>query len=166
MQSYRHKWRWPLKLSKFGSCIGKHQKTPQTRKLKLGEIAEELKVSEGSEFTIFHDHLSMRKLCSKWVLCLLTVNQKQQSVVCNCFNTTKRSFWENMWQWMKHRSTTSLWSRFSSQLSGQQQVKAIQRDQRCKPQQASFWPPYLGMRKVFCSLIILRKEESSIVNII
>ena len=32
-----------------------------------------------------------------------------QSVVCNCFNTTKRSFCINMWQWMKHGSTTSLW---------------------------------------------------------
>ena len=46
-------------------------------KLKLHEIAEELKISEGSVFTILHDHLSMRKLCSKWVLHLLTVDQKQ-----------------------------------------------------------------------------------------
>ena len=35
------------------------------RKLKLREIAEELKISEGSAFTILHEHLSMRKL---WVL--------------------------------------------------------------------------------------------------
>ena len=47
-------------------------------KLKLHEIAEELKISEGSVFTILHEHLSMRKLCSKWVLCLLTIDQKQQ----------------------------------------------------------------------------------------
>ena len=46
-------------------------------KLKLHERAEELKISEGSIFTILHEHLSMRKLCSKWVPCLLTVNQKQ-----------------------------------------------------------------------------------------
>ena len=44
--------------------------------LKLCEIAEELKISEGSVFTILHEHLSMRKLCSKWVLYLLTVNQQ------------------------------------------------------------------------------------------
>ena len=49
-------------------------------KLKLHEIAEELKISEGSIFTILHEHLSMRKLCSKWVLHLLTVNQKQQCI--------------------------------------------------------------------------------------
>ena len=48
-----------------------------------------------------------------------------QTLVCNCFKATKRSFCINMWQWMKHRSTTSL----GSQLRGQQQVKAIQSDQ-------------------------------------
>ena len=48
------------------------------RKLKLREIADTLKISEGSIFTILHKHLSMRKLCSKWVPRLLTVDQKQQ----------------------------------------------------------------------------------------
>ena len=84
-----------------------------------------------------------------------------QSIVCNCFNATKRSFCITMWQWMKHGSTTSLWSQIGSQLSGQQQVKAIQSNQRRKHQQARFWPPYFRMRKVFCSLITLRKEEPS-----
>ena len=46
---------------------------------------------------------------------------------------------------MKHESTISLWSQISSQLSGQQQVKAIQNDQRCKHQQARFWPLYFGI---------------------
>ena len=46
----------------------------------MREIAEELKVSEGRVFTILDEHLSMRKLCSKWVSRLLTVNQKQQRV--------------------------------------------------------------------------------------
>ena len=50
------------------------------RKLKLREIAEDLKISEASIFTILHKHLSIRKLCSKWVPHLLTVNQKQQIV--------------------------------------------------------------------------------------
>ena len=49
-------------------------------KLKLHEIAEELKISKGSVFTILYEHLSMRKLCSKGVQYLLTVNQKQQPV--------------------------------------------------------------------------------------
>ena len=34
-------------------------------KLKLHEIANTLKISEGSVFTILHEHLSMKKLCSK-----------------------------------------------------------------------------------------------------
>ena len=49
-------------------------------KLKLREIVEELKISEGSVFTIFHEYLSMRKLCSKCVARLLTVDQKQQHI--------------------------------------------------------------------------------------
>ena len=50
------------------------------RKLKLREIADTLKISEGSVFTIFYEHLNMRKLSSKWVPRLLTVDQKQQRV--------------------------------------------------------------------------------------
>ena len=57
-----------------------HKLVLADRKLKLREIAEELKISEGSVFTILHEHLSMRKLCSKWVPRLLTVDQKQQRV--------------------------------------------------------------------------------------
>ena len=53
-----------------------HKLVLANHKLKLQEI--ELKISEDSVFTILHEHLSIRKLCSKWVLHLLTVNQKQQ----------------------------------------------------------------------------------------
>ena len=66
-------------------------------KFKLCEVAEEMNISEGSVYTILHEHLSTRKLCSKRLPHLLTVNQKQQwstiqSVVCNCLNATKKSF--------------------------------------------------------------------------
>ena len=53
-----------------------HKLVLADRKLKLREIAEELKISEDSVFTILHEHLSMRKLCSKWVPCLLIFDQK------------------------------------------------------------------------------------------
>ena len=56
-----------------------HKLVLADRKLKLHEIAE-LKISEGSVFTILHEHLSMRKLCSKLVTRLLTVDQKHQRV--------------------------------------------------------------------------------------
>ena len=49
-------------------------------KLKFHEIVEELKISEGSVFTILHEHLSIRKQCSKWMSCLLTADQKQQHI--------------------------------------------------------------------------------------
>ena len=51
-----------------------------TRKLQLREIADTLRISEGSVFTIWHEHSSMRKLCSEWVPRLLTVDQEQQRV--------------------------------------------------------------------------------------
>ena len=50
------------------------------RKLKLREIADILKVTEGTLFTILHQHLRMRMLCLKWVPRLLTADQKQQHV--------------------------------------------------------------------------------------
>ena len=40
-----------------------HKLVLADRELKLREIAEELKISESSVFTILHEHLSMRKLC-------------------------------------------------------------------------------------------------------
>ena len=51
------------------------------RKLKLREVADTLKISEGNVFTILHEYLSMKKLFSKWVPRLLTVDQKQQRVI-------------------------------------------------------------------------------------
>ena len=54
-------------------------------KLKLHKIAEKLKILESSVFTILHEHLSMRKLCSKWVLHLLTVDQKQRVDDSECY---------------------------------------------------------------------------------
>ena len=83
MWSYRHKWCWMLRSSKFGSCPENTKKLHKLVlvdcKLKFHEIAEQL-ISEGSIFTILHDHLSRRKLYSKWVQCLRMINQDQQHV--------------------------------------------------------------------------------------
>ena len=63
---------------------------------KLHEIAEVLKISEGGVFTILHKRLSMRKLCSKWVQCLLTVDKKQHVNNSECclqlFQCNKKEF--------------------------------------------------------------------------
>ena len=50
------------------------------RKSKLRKIADSLKISEGSVFTILHESLGMRKLFWKWAPRLLTPDQKQQHV--------------------------------------------------------------------------------------
>ena len=57
-----------------------HKLVISDRKLKLRETAETIRISEDSVFTIIHEHLTMRKLFSKWVSRLLTVDQKQQHV--------------------------------------------------------------------------------------
>ena len=57
-----------------------HKLVLADRKLKLRKSAEELKIAEGSAFTILHEHVSIRKLCSKWVQRLLTVDQKQERI--------------------------------------------------------------------------------------
>ena len=57
-----------------------HKLVLADRKLKFYEIAEEMKIPEDSLFTILHEHLSIRKHCSKWVPRLLTIDQKQQHV--------------------------------------------------------------------------------------
>ena len=48
------------------------------RILKLHEIADTLKISEDSVFTILHEFLGMRMLFSKWVPSLLTPDQEQR----------------------------------------------------------------------------------------
>ena len=58
-----------------------HQIVSENRKLKLREIADTLKISYGSVYAILHEHLSIRKLLSKWVPRLFTVDQKRQCVV-------------------------------------------------------------------------------------
>ena len=53
-----------------------HKIVLSDRKLKLHEISDTLKISEGSVFTILHEILGMRKLFSKWVPRLLSLDQK------------------------------------------------------------------------------------------
>ena len=57
-----------------------HKIVLRNRKLKLREIADTLKISEGSVFIIMHESLVTHKLFSKWVPRLLTSDKKQQRV--------------------------------------------------------------------------------------
>lgn len=50
------------------------------RKIKVREIAKMVNISTGSAFTILHQKLAMKKVFSKWVPRLLTMEQKQQRI--------------------------------------------------------------------------------------
>ena len=50
------------------------------QKFKLHEIKEKLNTSEGSVFTTSYEYFSMRKMCSKQVSHLLTVDKKHQHI--------------------------------------------------------------------------------------
>ena len=110
-----------------------HKLVLANHKLKWHEIAE------GSVFTILHERLSMRKLCSKWVPHLLIIDQKQQHV-----NNSMLLATVSMQQMMKHGFTISLWSQIGSQLNGQKQVKAVQSNQRHKHQQSKILVSIFG----------------------
>lgn len=57
-----------------------HKLVINDRKLKVHELADIMKISVGSVFTILHKHLAMWKLCAKSVPREFTVDQKQQRV--------------------------------------------------------------------------------------
>ena len=60
-----------------------HKIVSKDRRVKLREIADTLKISEGSVFTILHENLNMRKLLSKWVAAFAHTGPK---------TTTRRRF--------------------------------------------------------------------------
>jgi hypothetical protein len=46
------------------------------RRMKVRETAETIGISKESVGYILHEELDMKKLCARWVLCLLTADQK------------------------------------------------------------------------------------------
>ena len=68
------------------------------RKLKLREIAETVKISEGSVFTIMLEHLTMRKLFSKCVYSQIKNNNvlMSQSSVWPCLHVINQIFCVDM----------------------------------------------------------------------
>ena len=74
-----------------------HKLILANHKLKLYEIAEELKIFCMSICQKESCVQSGCHICSQLIKNVLTI----QSIVCNCFNATKKSFCIDMWQWMK-----------------------------------------------------------------
>ena len=104
----------------------------------------------------------MKKLCSK---CVLTVDQKQLHLddLERRLQLSERNKNDFLPKCVTiDETSTHHFSQIGSRLSGQQQVKVVQSDQRRKHQQARFWPPYFGMCKVFYLSIALRILHSII----
>ena len=140
-------------------------------KLKLHEIAEELKISEGSVFTILHEHLSIRKLYLKWVLRLLTINQKQQHVnnserCLQLFQHNEKEFLHKYVTmnetWINHFTLESNWQSTEWTATGESHPKRPKMQTSAGKVLASVFRDVQGN----FSSINLRKEETSIANII
>ena len=112
-------------------------------------------VSYGSVYAILHDHLSMRKLLSKWVPRLLTVDQKRQRVVnsercLELFRRNKPNFLRRYVTmdetWIHHYTSESR----GRQPSGLQSVRSVQSGQKGKCGPVRLWPQYFGMLMELC----------------
>ena len=138
--------------------------------MKLHEIADTLKVSEGSVFTILHESVGMSKLFSKWVPRLFTLNQKQKRVedsecCLELFKQGKRDFLRRYVTmdetWIYHYThetniTSVEWTR-----AGESHAKRQTTDQWA----GKFMASLFVTRMVFGLLTILRKVKPSIANI-
>ena len=144
-------------------------------KLKLCEIAKELKISEGSVFTILHEYLSIRKLCSKWVPHLLTVDQKQL-----CIDDSERCL--QLFQHNKYVTIDDTWIHYFTPKSNHQSAEWTAANESCPKWQkiqtsagklltSVFWDAqgilfidYIGKRrtinsKYYIGLMVHLKEE-------
>ncbi|GFW51568.1 putative DD34D transposase [Trichonephila clavipes] len=124
------------------------------RKVKMIEIAETLKISQERVGHIMNEYLDMRKLCSKWVPCELTINQKQQRIddskqCLELFNRNKsellRRYVTVDQTWLQHFTPESY---RQSQPSGLHVMNRLQSVERCKSRLARLWHQYSGILMV------------------
>ena len=84
-----------------------HQLVRNNRKWKVHELVDIVKISDGSVFTILHEHLGMRNLCAKWVPREITVDQKQQRIDASeeclaLLNRNKMEFYRRYETWLHY----------------------------------------------------------------
>ena len=123
------------------------------RKLKVREIAKMVNISTGSASTILNENLGMKKVFSKWVPHLLTMEQKQQRVddsksCFSLFTLNKQDFLHRYVTMDETWIHLSLRSRSGSQLSGVQPVKAVRSFRKRNSQLAKSWRQFFGIRTV------------------
>jgi transposase len=74
-----------------------HDMILDDQQMKVREIAETIGISKERVGYILHEELDMKKLCARWVPCLLTANQKHTCMKISeqcleCFNKNKTDF--------------------------------------------------------------------------
>ena len=132
------------------------------RRIKVREIAETIGISKERLGYILHEEVDMKKLCTRWVPCLLTSDQKRTRMKISeeClerFNKNKTDFvlqFITMDEtWIHHYTPKS-----KQQLnSGQKPVVQRQRRQGRFHQQERH--RCFGMLKASCLLIILKRVK-------
>jgi hypothetical protein len=125
--------------------------------MKVREIAETTGISKERVGYILHEELEMKKLCARWVPCLLTADQKRtrMKISGQClerFNKNKTDF-VDLLLWMRLGFTITHQNPNSSQNSGQKPVVQHQRKQVRFHQQERSWHWCFGMLNAFCILI-------------
>ena len=95
------------------------------------KVCEIVSISIERVGDILHTHLCMRKLCSRWVPRLLTIDQKLIRVATSKQNwhiltAIRKSFCADLWRWMKHGSTAMLRNHMKGQNSGLNMMKVHQ----------------------------------------
>jgi hypothetical protein len=130
-------------------------------RIKVREIAETIGISKELVGYILHEELDMKKLCARWVPCLLTADQKptHMKISEQClqhFNKNKTNFVRQL-LWMRLGFTITDQNPNSSQNSGQKPAVQHQRRQGQFHQQERSWHRCFGMLKAFCLLIILKR---------
>ena len=105
MQLYRHKWCWTLRSLKFSSCPGKHEKISRNlfwlivnwsyiRYQKIGRYQKV--VYSPFCMNICQWESCVRSGCRIYSQLIKNNVSMIQSIVCNCFNSTERSFCINV----------------------------------------------------------------------
>jgi hypothetical protein len=133
------------------------------RLMKVREIAETIGISKERVGYILHEALDMKKLCARWVLCLLTDQKRTHMKISQqCLeHLTKRKLilCFDLLLWMRLGFTITHQNPNSSQNSGQKPVVQRQRRQGQFHQQERSWHRCFRAPKPFCLLIILKRVK-------
>jgi predicted XRE-type DNA-binding protein len=141
-----------------------HDMVLDDRRMKLREIAETIGISKERIGYILHEEFDMKKLCTRWVLRLLTADQKRTCMKISeqClerFNKNETDFVGRFITvdetWIHHYTQNPN----TTQNSGRKPIVQRQRRQGQFHQQERSWHWCFGTLKTFYLLIILKRVK-------